>query len=337
MSELLNSRGLILAITAFIVVALGTVAIGLLWEGVRRWLRAQSATSALRGISAARVQKGKDDAGKAGSLLRAEEGSGVPPWLEAIVVRLPHREDLQRLLDQAGIRALSIPTILMASVGIAVVLAGIIFVLTGNLIAALPGAALGGYIPIGFLKIKRNRRFAAFEEGFPDAIDLLARAARAGHSLASGLEVVSEEGAEPVASEFRQVFEEQRFGLPIQDALMGLADRVDIVDVRILVTAVLIQRESGGNLAESLDGLSSVIRGRFRFKRDVKTKTAHGRITGLVVAAAPVVAAVGMYLVNPEYMTPMFVEPLGRMMLGLGVGMMVMGFLVIRRMVDIKY
>ncbi len=176
----------------------------------------------------------------------------------------------------------------------------------------------------------------AFEEHFGESLDLLARAARAGHSLPNGLQLVGEEAEEPVAGEFRQVYEEQRFGLPMQDALLGLADRVDLIDVRIFVTAVLIQRESGGNLAENLDSLSQVIRNRFRFKRDVKTKTAHGRMTGTVVGLAPFVAGIGMYSGNPEYMQPLFEEPLGRVMLVIGAVMMLMGFMVIRRITDIK-
>ena len=197
-------------------------------------------------------------------------------------------------------------------------------------------AGIGACLPVGYLKVRAHRRLRAFEENFGEAIDLLARAARAGHSLPTGLEVVRHEAEEPVAQEFLQVYEEQRFGLPMDDALLGLADRVDLIDVRIFVTAVLIQRESGGNLAENLDSLSQVIRGRFRFKRDVRTKTAHGRMTGLVVGLAPFVAGIGMYSTNPEYMAPLLEEPLGHMMLVFGAVMMMIGFFVIRRITDIN-
>lgn len=322
-----------LAVAAFIVIALGTTALALLVEGIRRWMRYRSAANAIRRLTREPQIRSAID----GSSLLAEQDYQGPAWLAAIVLRLPHREDVQRLIDQAGVRNASLGSIFVVSVGLAVALGVIGLVLIGDGAPALLLAAVGAYLPIAFLKFRRKRRFAAFEEGFPEAIDLLARAARAGHSLSSGFAVVGDEGEEPVASEFKQVFEEQRFGLPIQDALLGLADRVDLVDVRIFVTAVLIQRESGGNLAENLDGLSSVIRGRFRFKRDVKTKTAHGKITGIVVALAPVVAGVGMFMINPTYMSPMITEPLGRMMLFVGVCMMLFGFLIIRRMVDIKY
>jgi tight adherence protein B len=224
----------------------------------------------------------------------------------------------------------------MLSVGVAVGLGLFSSIFVRVSIIPIFVALIGAYIPIGYLQLRAARRMRAFEENFGEAIDLLARAARAGHSLPTGLEVVADEAEEPVAGEFRQVYEEQRFGLPMNDALLGLADRVDLIDVRIFVTAVMIQRESGGNLAENLDSLSHVIRGRFRFKRDVKTKTAHGRMTGMVVGSAPFVAGIAMYTLNPEYMAPLFEEPMGQMMLMGGGAMMLMGFYLIRRITDVK-
>jgi tight adherence protein B len=339
MPDFVSSPTFLAAVVTFATVVLATVALGLLWEGTRRWLRARAATEALTRVKEGGLRPGSVSAGDRwpGSVLLVERAFNGPAWLEAILLRLPHREDLQRLLDQAGVRAFSVLSLLLTCAGIGVAFALVAGIFAGNPLLALLAGAVGAYIPIMVVKVKRGRRFAEFEAGFPEAIDLLARAARAGHSLSAGLQVVAEEGEEPVASEFRQVFEEQRFGLPIQDALMGLADRLDLVDVRIFVTSVLIQRESGGNLAENLDGLSAVIRGRFRFRRDVKTKTAHGRISGFVVAVAPVVAGTAMYLVNPVYMSPLFTEALGRRMLLGGAIMMLAGFLVIRRLVDIKY
>jgi tight adherence protein B len=335
MSELFGELTLPQVITILVVVALFTVSLALLWEGVRRGLRARAATRALRAVAnpADRVPaKGEPTRSK---LLHDDPNASVPAWIEPVLLRLPHKEDLQRLLEQAS-SGWSVATVLMVCVGCAVVMGLLTSVLVPLPAAPLAAAAIGAYLPIVYLKIKRHRRFKAFEENFAEAIDLLARAARAGHSLPTGLEVVGQEAEEPVAAEFRQVYEEQRFGLPLKDALLGLADRIDLIDVRIFVTAVLIQRESGGNLAENLDGLSQVIRGRFRFKRDVNTKTAHGRMTGTVVALAPFVAGFGMYSSNPEYMEPLFVEPLGRMMLAVGGVMMLIGFFVIRRITDIK-
>lgn len=334
MTGFFDSLDLMLAGAIFAVVALATVSLVLLWESIRRWLRDRAATQALRKIGRKERDSGisSDDLG-ASSVVK-EEPVG-PAWLEPLLLYLPHREDLRRLLDQAGIRW-SVGSMVLLSIGMAVGLGLAATAAVGGPLIPILAAALGASLPVAYVRFKRTRRFQAFEEHFPEAIDLLARAARAGHSLATGLQVVGEEAEEPVASEFRHIYEEQRFGLPLTDSLLALADRMDLVDVRIFVTAVLIQRESGGNLAENLDGLSAVIRGRFRFKRDVRTKSAHGRMTATIVALAPVIAGVGMYALNPDYMTPLFVEPLGRLMLVTGAMMMLVGFVVIRRMADLK-
>ena len=332
MEDLIGSVDVVVLLTTFLVVALATLALALLWEGLRRYVRARRADRALQKVSTGDRPGGAGTGGE-GDLVTADTVG--PAWLEPVLLRIPHRDDLRRLLDQAGLRW-SVASIVLASVGSAVALGLVMSGVAGGLILPLIAAALGAYLPVAYVKYKRKKRFEAFEENFPDAIDLLARAARAGHSLAMGLHAVAEEAEEPVATEFRHVYEEQRFGIPMEEALLGLADRMDLVDVRIFVTAVLIQRESGGNLAENLDGLAAVIRARFRFHRDVKTKTAHGKMTGMVVAGVPVIAGVGMYMINPEYMEPLLVNQGGRLLLGAGAVMMVVGFLVIRRIADIK-
>lgn len=334
MEELIGSLDLVVLVTTFLVVALATLALALLWEGLRRYFRARTADRALEKIGMPAQRRPGEGAQREDDLVASETVG--PAWLEPLILKLPHRDDLRRLLVQAGIRW-SVASVVMACAGLAVALGLTLTAVASGLALPLLGAFAGAYLPIAYLKLKRKRRFQAFEEHFPDAIDLLGRAARAGHSMAMGLQVVSEEAEEPVATEFRHVYEEQRFGIPMEEALLGLADRIDLVDVRIFVTSVLIQRESGGNLAENLDGLSAVIRARFRFRRDVKTKTAHGRMTGLIVAAVPFLAGAGMFAINPGYMEPLFVEPMGRALLMAGAVMMVLGFLVIRRLVDLKY
>jgi tight adherence protein B len=334
MAELLESTDLVLAATIFVVVALGTVSFALLWEAVRRWLRDRAATQALQKIGGFGEGRGPGRKALEETSVVKEDAAG-PAWLEPVLPYLPQREDLRRLLDQAGLRW-SVASMVLASLGMAVGLGLAASVLAGGWLVPIVTAGIGSYLPVAFVKFKRSRRFQAFEEHFPEAVDLLARAARAGHSLATGLEVVGEEAEEPVAAEFRHIYEEQRFGLPLSDSLLGLADRMDLLDVRIFVTAVLIQRESGGNLAENLDGLSAVIRGRFRFKRDVKTKSAHGRMTATVVGVAPFVIGVGMYALNPDYIQPLLTESMGQLMLLIGGVLMVLGFVTIRRMADLK-
>ena len=158
---------------------------------------------------------------------------------------------------------------------------------------------LGGFLPYSYASYRRTKRFQKFEELFPEAIDTLARAVRAGHAFTTALELIANELSEPVASEFRKLFEEQKFGLPVRDALMNLAERVPLVDVKFFVTAVMLQRETGGNLAEILDNLSYVIRERFKIMRQVRVYTAQGRLTMMLLMGLPPVIVVTMLLTSP--------------------------------------
>ncbi|HKK09075.1 MAG TPA: type II secretion system F family protein [Gemmatimonadota bacterium] len=321
-----------LAFAVFVVTLLGMGAVVLAWEGIRGVIRQVRVRAQLE-----RIERGMGlgiPEGEAASLLRRDEEK--LPWLEPVLLWLPHRRDVQHLMEQADVRW-GVGPFLLASAGIAMAMWVFTFLVLGSLVWALGGALVGATLPWLYLRRKRRKRFDAFEERFPEAIDLLGRSIRAGHALTTGLQVIAEETAEPVSGEFRQVFEEQKFGLPLRESLMGLADRVDLVDVRMFVTAVLIQRESGGNLAENLDNLSSIIRERFKFRRTLRTETAQGRMTGYVLALAPLAALLGMYMLNPEYERLLFTEPLGRMMLLGAAGMQTVGFLVIRRIVQIEF
>ena len=163
---------------------------------------------------------------------------------------------------------------------------------------------LGGFFPYSYASYRRTKRFQKFEELFPEAIDTLARAVRAGHAFTTALELIANELSEPVASEFRKLFEEQKFGLPVRDALMNLAERMPLVDVKFFVTAVMLQRETGGNLAEILDNLSYVIRERFKIMRQVRVYTAQGRLTMMLLMGLPPVIVVTMLMTNPHFIRP---------------------------------
>jgi tight adherence protein B len=201
---------------------------------------------------------------------------------------------------------------------------------------ALIAAIVGGLLPLLYLKQRRRRRISMFEEQFPEGIDLMGRAIRAGHPLSAGIRMVSEETKDPIASEFRQIFEEQRFGLPFEEALLGLADRNELADVRIFVTALLVQREVGGNLAEILDKISQTIRARFTIRRQLRVYTAQGRLSGYVLGAMPIVVGLAIYGLNPDYIGLMFEESLGRFLLLAAVTMQVIGYLWIRHIVNIE-
>lgn len=164
----------------------------------------------------------------------------------------------------------------------------------------------------------------------------MARALRAGHTISSAIEMVASEGSEPVASEFRQVFEQQNFGLPLREAMLGLAERIPLPDVSFLVTAILVQKETGGNLAEVLDKTAVVIRERFRLRGQLRVYTAQGRLTGWILAALPFIMFVLLNIVNPDYMKILLTDPAGRTLIYVGIGLMVVGGWVISKVIDIK-
>jgi len=329
MSGILGQNGIV-AVALFASIALAMLALMLVWEGIRRLQRQRSLVTQLRALG----KPGSIAAGGASGLLRAVEGQG-PAWAENILLRLPHQRDLKNFLEQGDV-GWTVGTFLMLTVG-----SSAAFGLSAMVLMPAPlplvTAAVGAVIPYMYVSKRRKKRFAKFEEHFPEAIDILGRAIRAGHAFSAGLEVVAEEANAPVSDEFRQVYEEQKFGLPLSESLLSLADRIAILDVRIFVTAIMIQRESGGNLAEILDNLAYVIRERFKFRRQLRVHTAHGRMTGYVLAVAPLVAGIGMYMLNPDYMGVLFTEPGGRLMLAVAVSLQLFGFLVIRRLVKIKF
>jgi tight adherence protein B len=195
---------------------------------------------------------------------------------------------------------------------------------------------IGAVMPYAYASIKRARRFEKFEELFPEAIDTLARAVRAGHAFTTALELITSEVSEPVAGEFRQLFEEQKFGMPVRDALMNLTDRVPLVDVKFFVTAVMLQRETGGNLAEILDNLSYVIRERFKVQRQVRVYTAQGRLTMALLMGMPPIIVTVMLVLEPEFIHPLFADPIGHILVVAGITLQTVGYFVIRKIIRIQ-
>jgi tight adherence protein B len=193
-----------------------------------------------------------------------------------------------------------------------------------------------GNLPYLFLLLKRRARLQRFATILPDAIDLLARALRAGHALTAAIDMVSREIPDPVGAEFRRVYEEQNFGLPIREALLNLAKRVPVQDLRFLITAMLVQKETGGNLAEVLDKAGLVIRERSRLLGQLRIYTAQGRMTGWVLGLLPFIVFSLMCLVNPSYARNLIDDPMGRKAIWVGLGLMVIGILSIRKIVDLK-
>jgi tight adherence protein B len=191
-------------------------------------------------------------------------------------------------------------------------------------------------VPFAVLAWKRKRRLRQFEERFPEALDLLGRAVRAGHAFTTGLEMIAKECPEPIAGEFRAAFEEQNFGLPLRDALLNLTERIPIIDVRFFVTALLVQKETGGNLAEILDGLARVVRDRFRIYRDVRVRTAQGRLTAGILIALPVFMMCVLSVMNPAYMRVLFNDPWGPMVLVTAAVFQIVGSAILWKIIHIE-
>src|SRR4051794_16759547 len=313
------------AIFIFLAVAFGTLSFALIIEYFQERRRQQEALRQLRAFT---------DEDQAGGLLRSSDAD-MPRWLRPIAARVPAFQDLDLMMEQADLKG-HLPTFLLGTLGLTLAFGVGLLTLTRYWPAAIIAAVVGSCIPYLIVRRRRNGRMYRFEEMLPEAIDLLGRAIRAGHPLSAGLKMVADETTEPIQGEFRRTHEENRFGLPFDDALLAMADRVSIVDVRILVTAILIQREVGGNLAEVLDNLANVIRIRFTIRRQLRVYTAQGRFSGYVLAVLPVAVGGAIYSLNPSYIRLLFTDPIGKLMLLTAVVFQIIGFLWIRKIVDIE-
>jgi tight adherence protein B len=207
--------------------------------------------------------------------------------------------------------------------------------------ASWPTALCAGLVtplvPYVYLQHAARQRLKGFEELFPEALDLMARALRGGHTLTTALAMIADEIPDPVKAEFRAVYEQHNYGMPMPQVLRGLADRIPLIDVRFFVTAVITQRETGGNLAEVLDNLATVTRDRFRVRRQIHVLTAQGRMTGWILGLFPVVLGVVLYLVNPSHMGAFVNDPLGVRLLETAVVLQVAGFIMIRKIVQVEF
>jgi tight adherence protein B len=277
---------------------------------------------------------GAAEGDQAGASIVLKRDEGPLPALDRLASRTQLGQQLTRLIEQSGVKTTP-GAMIAASLGFAVVLFWLAVLIHQPIIAPLAGIA-GACLPFGWLAYKRSKRMKKFEEQFPDALDLLSRAMRAGHAFPIALRMAAEELPSPSGPEFKVAFEQQNFGLPLRDALDQLATRVPLLDVRFFVTAVAIQRETGGNLAEILDNLANVVRARFKLLRQVRVHTAHGRFTGYVLVCMPAFLAVVLTIMNREFMMPLFHERMGQLMLSGTIVMQVIGFFWIKKIINIE-
>jgi tight adherence protein B len=245
-------------------------------------------------------------------------------------------DPLRRILEESGL-SLTLGIVVLGSV-----FAAMVVYLVVTLMTSLPWlgglAAVGtGFIPYLLLKFAAARRVRQFEDQFPQAIDLMASALRAGHALTTGISMVSDEVADPMGAEFRLLYDHQNYGMPLPDALKAFGKRVPLLDARFFITAVLTQREAGGNLAEVLDNLSALIRERSRVKRQVRVASAHGRITGWVLSMMPPALALLLVIIAPAHMKEFAHDPLGVRMIIAAVVLELIGIMSIRRIINVEF
>ena len=318
----------LMAILVFILVALAAFAFFSLLD--QRRARARLIKERLAKESQAPEHSAEEEL----AVVRDEQLSNIPA-LDALLRRSERVSAIQKMLAQAGLSTRAGNFLgVCALAGIVACIAA--YLVSRRIEAAWIGLLVGALIPYSYVSIRRNKRFEKFEELFPEAIDTLARAVRAGHAFTTALEMITNEVSEPVAGEFRQLYEEQKFGMPVRDALLNLTDRMPLVDVKFFVTAVMLQRETGGNLAEILDNLSYVIRERFKIQRQVRVYTAQGRLTMALLMGMPPIIVMVMLVLNPGFIHPLFADPIGHTLLVAGITLQTVGYFVIRKIIRIQ-
>jgi tight adherence protein B len=325
--------------TVFILIVLAfAIGVGIVMAGYMGFLKVPGIMLQRRmdaRLQSLSQQPDEEDDAKSATLLVKVIHKGPMPAIDRLLGGTTRGSALGRWIDQSGVKA-SISGMLLISTVLAVVVGILASVLARASWALVVGGAIGFGLPFLVLKVKRTKRMRAFEEQFPEGLDLISRALKAGHAFATGLKMVADEMPEPVGPEFRKTFDEQNFGLPMKDSLDNLAFRIPLLDVRFFSTAVLIQRETGGNLSEILENLAHVVRERFKILRQVRVYTAHGRFTGYVLLALPAVLAIALQFINPEHMNLLFRERMGQQMLLGALVMQAIGFMWIKHVIKIE-
>ena len=282
-----------------------------------------------------RLRVARPEAAVKADVVRAVQPVSSMKPLARLLTVSGYTNAIQRDIDRSGL-TISVGRLVLTSGFIGILVLAVLSFATNMILIPAALAAGAAALPFLVVRSKANRRLRRFEEQFPEAIDLMSRALRAGHALTTGFSMVADELPAPVGTEFRLLYDRQSFGMPLQDCMRAMADRNPLVDVRFFVTAVLTQRESGGNLGEILDNLAGIIRERFTIKRHVRAVSAHGRITGWVLGFLPLAIAALVTLLAPAHISVMITDPLGRQMSVAAVALQLIGIVIIRRIVDVE-
>jgi tight adherence protein B len=271
----------------------------------------------------------------ASAQLIRDEGLSTLPLLNRVLASWSRIDYVRNLLSQAGMDTKPGQILLMTGV-VGLGSDHIIHLFFGGFLVSIVAALALGSIPIGIVYFKRFQRLSGFESNFPEAIDLLARAVKAGHGLNTGMEIVGQEMTEPIAGEFRKTYEEQRLGLQFREALINMTKRVPLQDVRFFAAALIIQDETGGNLAEILGNLSATVRDRFKIRGEVRVRTAQGKLTAAILISLPVAMFILMNILNPQYSSVLYTDPLGLIAIAVAIVMQVIGGFILWGIVNIE-
>jgi tight adherence protein B len=301
-----------------------------------RWFRSSDADKIKSRVMGKEKKAAKSETTRV-ALFDAEEapkGTLIPGLMQKFSLT----DKLQKLIEQAGLKWNPVKLVHMCLAGFLLGYAIAYLFLSPSMrgIYSIGLAIACGSVPLLYVLRLRSTRLKAFEEVFPDTLEFISRSMRAGHAFSVSLEMIHREFPEPLSGEFRRTFEEHNLGLPLDVALQGLANRVPMLDVHFFVSAVLLQKRTGGNLAEILDKLAYVIRERFKLRGRIRAISAHGKMTGLALTCIPIAVAIIMFMVNPDYIKFFFNDELGNTMMGAAIGFQIVGYLIIKKIVSIE-
>jgi len=267
--------------------------------------------------------------------IRKDELLSAVPVLNRWLSKVEFAPQLRLWLYQASV-GWTVGGLMLMSIACFTIVGYLGYLRTDHMLFGILIGAVASTLPSLWVMRKRRKRFEEFEAGLPEALDLMVSALRAGHSLISALRLVAQEAPDPIGGEFKICFEEQNYGLELRTAMQNLAERMPLQDLRIVSTAILIQKESGGNLAEVLEKSANLIRERFKLRRDVRTRTAQGRLTGWILSFLPPIVAVLLYLINPEMMSVLWTRAIGLKLIYGAIIMTIIGALIIRKIVNME-
>lgn len=318
---------LVVLITVFVGVATLVGAVAILFRGDSN-PEIESRLEILTGKGKGNSEGGKGE--QQGGITRLSDGNDGA--LEEFISR---HFNLRLFLDQAAMET-SVSNFIMLTAGLAGAGAVVPFLLGLPFYIGPVLAVILGIVPLGYVWFKRGKRLAKFGNQLPDALELIARALRAGHSLGAGFHLVSEEMLDPIGGEFRKVFESQNLGVPLEEAIVDMTERVPNLDLKFFGTAVILQRQTGGDLAEILDKIGRLVRQRMELFGQIQALTGEGRISGIVLLGMPPALFIVMWYLNPTYVMTLFTDPLGQKMLAGAIVMQLIGAWVIQKIIDIK-